>query len=49
MREAGFDKGRVEIDKPDGTVIRVVAGEPTEAAEADDLDAMIAKVPDAMP
>ena len=26
MREAGFDEGRVEIAKPDGTTVSIVSG-----------------------
>ena len=45
MRDAGYGEGRVEIEKPDGTVIRVVAGHASETAEAtDDFDAMINKI-----
>ena len=36
MREAGFDEGRVEIERPDGTRVAVVVGKGGEAAEAPD-------------
>ena len=50
MRESGFD-GRVEIDRPDGTTVRIVAGKGGEVAvvDADDIDAMIDEVRDAIP
>ena len=49
MRETGFD-GRVEIERPDGTKVRIVAGKGGEAAHAgDEIDAMIEKVPHAIP
>lgn len=48
MREAGFD-GRVEIAKPDGTRVSIVAGKANKAAadDPDDIDKMIDEVPDA--
>ena len=45
MREAGFDEGRVEIAKPDGTRVSIVAGTTGEVVDRDDIDAMIRKVP----
>ena len=48
MREAGFDEGRVEIAKPDGTKVSIVAGKAGEHADGDDgddFDAMIGRVP----
>ena len=45
MREAGFDEGRVEIAKPDGTKVSIVAGKTGEAVDIDDIDTMIRKVP----
>ena len=46
VRAAGFDGGRVEIEKPDGTTIRVIAGKADDAeAPADDFDDLIEKVP----
>ena len=46
LRSAGVDEFRVEIEKPDGTRITLVAGKASEAAhdDADDIDAMIRKV-----
>ena len=45
IHDAGYGEGRVEIEKPDGTVIRVVAGQASEATEAtDDFDAMIERI-----
>ena len=45
IHDAGYREGRVEIQKPDGTVIRVVAGKASETAEAtDDFDAMIERI-----
>lgn len=47
MREAGIDEGRLEIAKPDGTTIKIIAGKAGEAAEdGDDIDDMIDRVPD---
>ena len=50
MREAGFDEGRVKIDRPDGVRVTIEAGKASEAiADAsDDIDAMIEKVPHAI-
>ena len=49
MREAGFDEGRLEIAKPDGTKVSIVAGKASETADpGDDIDAMIEKVPHAI-
>ena len=49
-RDAGYDEARVEIDKPDGTKLTVVAGKASEAADTgDDIDRMIQQVPNAIP
>ena len=49
MREAGFDEGRVEIAKPDGTKVSIVAGKASENTDpADVIDKMIGKVPNAI-
>ncbi len=47
MREAGFETGRVEIERPDGTRVSIVAGRTGDAADddANDIDALINKVP----
>ena len=47
MREAGFGAGRIEIEKPDGTRIAIVAGKAGEAVPDDDdnIDAMIERLP----
>ena len=47
MREAGFETGRVEIERPDGTRVSIVAGKAGDAAAADanDIDTMIDRVP----
>ena len=46
VRDAGFDRGRVEIDTPDGTRIRVVAGKASDDdAAVDDIDDMIERLP----
>ena len=49
LREAGFGEGRIEIERPDGTKVRIVAGKVDAAApdNADDIDAMIERAPDA--
>ena len=45
-RDAGYDEARVEIDRPDGTKLTVVAGKASEAADTgDDIDRMIEKLP----
>ena len=46
MRAVQIDDWRLEIEQPDGTIIRFVAGKPSEVADdPDDIDAMIARVP----
>ena len=46
LREAGFDEGRVEIERADGTTVRIVAGKASEAADTGvDIDRMIEKLP----
>ena len=48
-RDAGYDEARVEINKPDGTKLTVVAGKASENTDpSDDIDAMIQKVPNAI-
>ena len=51
MREAGFDGGRVEIAKPDGTRVAVVVGKAGEGVveDADEIDRIIEKIPNAIP
>lgn len=46
-RDAGYKEARVEIAKPDGTKVSIVAGKGGEAApdDADDIDAMIERLP----
>ena len=45
-RDAGYDEARVEIDKPDGTKLTVVAGKAPENTDpSDDIDAMIERMP----
>ena len=47
VREAGFSEGRIEIKRPDGTRVSIVAGKASEAIadDADDIDSMIGKIP----
>ena len=45
LRDAGYSDGRIEIDKPNGTKVSIITGETSEAAVADDFDAMIEKLP----
>ena len=46
MRDAGFDEGRIVIEKPDGTRVSIVAGKAAENAEAgDEIEAMIERLP----
>ena len=46
MRSAGVDEFRVEIEKPDGTRITLVAGKTGDPGDdADDIDAMIRNAP----
>ena len=48
MREAGFDEGRVKIDRPDGVRVTIEAGKAGDPGDdADDIDNMINKVPHA--
>ena len=48
-RDAGYDEARVEIDRPDGTKLTVVAHKASEAADpSDEIDTMIQKVPNAI-
>lgn len=50
LRKAGHDKGWIKIKHPDGTEISLVPGEATEPIDdGDDIDAMIGRVPDALP
>ncbi len=50
MREAGFDGGRLEIAKPDGTKVKIIAGKSDDAdAPADEFDDLIGRLPDASP
>ena len=45
-RDAGYDQARVEIDRPDGIKLTVVAGKASEAAgTGDNIDRLIAKLP----
>ena len=45
-RDAGYSEARVEIAKPDGTKVTVVALKASEAADpSDDIDRLIAKLP----
>ena len=47
IREAGFGEGRIEIERTDGTTVRIVAGKAAEAIadDAADIDFMIGKIP----
>lgn len=46
MREVGVVDGRIVIEKPDGTIVSIIAGKGGETATpADDIDAMIERVP----
>jgi len=50
MKAAGFEAGRIEIDNPDGTRIRLVVGQAGGIAgddAGDDIDRLISKVPHA--
>ena len=48
MREAGFDEGRVKIDRPDGVRVTIEAGKAGDPGDdAADIDTMIEKVPHA--
>ena len=51
MRAAGIDEFSIKVEKPDGTRIAITAGKATEAGpdDADGIDAMIRKVPHAIP
>ena len=46
IREAGFGEGRIEIERPDGTRVSIVAGKAPENTDpSDDIDAMIERMP----
>ena len=48
LRAAGYDDSRIEVAKPDGTKVSIVAGNAGETDnDGDDFDAMIGRVPDA--
>ena len=48
MRAAGIDEFSIKVEKLDGTKVSIVAGKTGDAADdADDIDAMINKVPHA--
>ena len=50
MRAAGIEEFSINVEKPDGTKVSIVAGKAAEPADADDdIDAMIERVPDALP
>lgn len=44
VRAAGFGAVRMEIERPDGTKVSIVAGEAAADVELDDIDRMIEKV-----
>lgn len=46
VRNAGFESGRVEIDNPDGSRVRIIGGSAADP-DVDDVDRMISKVPHA--
>ena len=46
LRAAGYDDWRIEVAKPDGTKVSIVAGKSGAAADdGDDIDAMIERLP----
>ena len=48
-RDAGYDEARVEIARPDGVRLTVVAGKASENTDpSDEIDTMIQKVPNAI-
>ena len=50
MRAAGIDEFSIKVEKPDGTKISIDTGKTFEAVNpGDDIDAMIEKVPHAIP
>ena len=50
MRAAGIDEFSIKIEKPDGTKISIDTGKASQiAGPGDDIDAMIEKVPHAIP
>ena len=45
MRDAGFDEGRVEVTRPDGTRVAIAVGRAAGGVDdTDDIDGMIDKV-----
>ena len=50
MRAAGIDEFSIKYEKPDGTKLSIDVGKASETADGgDDIDAMIEKVPHAIP
>ena len=49
MRAAGVDEFRLEFKNSVGTRVSIVVGKASENATGDDIEAMIARVPDAIP
>ena len=46
LRAAGYDDWRIEVAKPDGSTVKIIAGKAGEAdGDGDDFDAMIGRVP----
>lgn len=49
MRQAGFAAGRVEIVRPDGTKVTVIAGGEPEPLPGNDFDTLIERIKDDAP
>ena len=51
MRAAGIDEFSIKVEKPDGTKVSIVASKADQSSvdDPEDIDAMIDKVPHAIP
>ena len=44
-RDAGYDIERIDIKKPDGTMVSIIGGKTSEGATTDHFNEMIARIP----
>ena len=46
LRAAGYEDWRIEVAKPDGSTVKIIAGKPGEIADnGDEIDRMIERLP----
>ena len=46
LRAAGYEDWRIEVAKPDGSMVKIIAGKPGETADnGDEIDRMIERLP----